>query len=188
MTSATYSDSHVDSRPDLFIPNFIFERSTRMARRYWLIKSEPDVWSYDDHASRNDGVNGWDGVRNYQARNFLREMACGDLALFYHSNATPPHVAGIVEVVREAYPDLSALDPDSDYHDPKATDDDPRWSMVDFRAVRPLERILPLAALKAEPRLQEMMVLRKGSRLSVTPVTEDEFTIVLELAARTDER
>lgn len=144
--------------------------------RYWLMKSEPDVYSIDDLA--RDGSTTWEGVRNYQARNFMRDdMREGDGVLFYHSNASPPGVAGIARVVREARPDLTALDPESDYHDPRATEEDPRWCMVEIGFVERFPRILPLEALREAPGLEEMLVTRR-SRLSVQTVTEEEFRIV----------
>jgi len=154
-----------------------------MARGYWLLKSEPDAWSYDHHAAAPDGVASWDGVRNYQARNFMRDdMKVGDLALFYHSNDKPPHVAGIVEVVREAYPDPTAFDSESKYYDPKSSPDAPRWVMVDLRAVRKLPTPVPLAAIKEEPALQDMLLVRRGSRLSVMPVSQEHFELIVAMS------
>ncbi|MEW6278983.1 MAG: EVE domain-containing protein [Candidatus Eremiobacterota bacterium] len=147
---------------------------------YWLLKSEPEVFSLDDLERK--GVEGWDGVRNYQARNYLRSMEVGDRALFYHSRQIPPGVVGVCEVVRAAYPDLGAQDPESRYYDPRATPEDPRWYQVDVRFVRRFRRLLPLEELKATPGLEEMWVTRKGSRLSVQPVQPEEWAIVLRLA------
>lgn len=153
-----------------------------MARRYWLMKTEPDVYSIDD--LERDGTTFWDGVRNYQARNFMRdEMRPGDGVLFYHSNADPPGVAGLAEVVRPGYPDPTARDPASDYYDPKATDADPRWYMVDIRFVEKFPALVPLAVLRDTPGLEAMLVNRK-SRLSVQPVTPAEFEIVARLGRR----
>lgn len=147
-----------------------------MARRYWLMKSEPDVYSIDDLA--RDGTTYWNGVRNYQARNFMRDdMRPGDGVLFYHSNAKPPGVAGLAEVVRAGYPDHTARDPESDYYDPKATEADPRWYMVDIRFVEKFDEFVPLDTLRRTPGLEEMLVTKR-SRLSVQPVTEEEFEIV----------
>jgi predicted RNA-binding protein with PUA-like domain len=124
----------------------------------------------------------WDGVRNYQARNLMRdEMQEGDGVLFYHSNASPPGVVGVAEVSREGYPDHTALDPDSSYYDEKATEEDPRWYMVDIRFVRKLPRQVPLAELKADAALDDMVVTSR-SRLSVQPVEEEHFEHVLEMA------
>ena len=146
-------------------------------RGYWLMKSEPGTYSIDDLEA--DGTTHWDGVRNYQARNFMRdEMKVGDRVLFYHSNASPPGVAGVAEVVREGYPDHTAQDPDSHYYDEKATEDDPRWYMVDIRFVRKLPRLLPLTELKDDPALDSMVVTGR-SRLSVQPVERAHFEHVL---------
>jgi predicted RNA-binding protein with PUA-like domain len=149
---------------------------------YWLIKSEPDVFSIQDLARAKGRTTGWEGVRNYQARNFLRAMHSGDRALFYHSNATPSAVTGIVEVVREAYPDVTAWDPTSDYHDPKAGPDNPIWSRVDVRLVEIFPREIPLEELRGIKALAGMELLRRGSRLSVQPVTAAEFRAIEKLA------
>lgn len=146
--------------------------------RHWLVKSEPGSYSLED--LRRDGSTCWDGVRNYQARNLMREMRQGDLVLFYHSNADPPGVAGLAEIVREAYPDPSSWNPDSRYFDPKSSPDEPRWWMVDVRYIRHLERFVPLAELKSEPALSGMLVTGK-SRLSVQPVEEADYATVLRL-------
>jgi predicted RNA-binding protein with PUA-like domain len=155
-------------------------------RNHWLFKSEPDAFGYDDLEARPGKTEPWDGVRNYQARNFMRDDAkVGDLVLFYHSRCDPPHVAGIAEVASEPYPDPTQFDPDSKYFDPKSTPEEPRWFLVDVRAVRKLERPVSLAELKANPALSEMVVTQKGSRLSIQPVREDEYREVLAMAART---
>lgn len=147
--------------------------------RYWLVKSEPDVYSIDDLA--RDGSTSWEGVRNYQARNFMRDdMRVGDLVLFYHSNAAPPGVVGVAEVSREAHPDLLALDPRSDYFDPRATKDDPRWWMVDIKYRAYLPRPLSLQELRDAPELEGMLVTTK-SRLSVQPVDPAHFAAVCKL-------
>jgi len=153
-----------------------------MAKRYWLMKSEPSVYSIDDLA--RDGRTHWDGVRNYQARNFMRDqMKVGDEVLFYHSNAEPPGVVGIARVVREGYPDHTARDPNSKYYDPKASEEDPRWFMVDVEFVEKFDEIVSLDTLKSTPGLENMLVTKK-SRLSVQPVTEREFEIVRRLGRR----
>ncbi|MFO0725412.1 MAG: EVE domain-containing protein [Myxococcota bacterium] len=149
-----------------------------MAPQYWLAKSEPDVYSIDDLA--RDGKTSWEGVRNYQARNHLRSMRVGDAVLFYHSNAEPSGVAGVATVAREAYPDPAAWDPKSEYYDPGASPEDPRWSMVDLAFAEKL-RVVPLAELKADPALAGLEVIRKGSRLSVTAVRPEHFQHVLAL-------
>lgn len=150
-----------------------------MSKRYWLMKSEPDVYSIDQLEA--DGSTCWEGVRNYQARNFMQEMKVGDRVLFYHSNATPPGIAGLAEVVREAYPDHIAFDPSSDYYDRASTPEKPRWFMVDVGFVEKFPRFLPLPELREEPALDGMELLRKGSRLSVQPVSEEHFEHVLSL-------
>ncbi len=153
-----------------------------MAKRFWLMKSEPNTYSIDDLA--RDRRTHWDGVRNYQARNFMRDdMQVGDEVLFYHSNAEPPGVAGIARVVRTGYPDHTARDPMSKYYDPKASDEDPRWFMVDIEFVEKFDEFVPLSTLKETPGLEEMLVTKK-SRLSVQPVTENEFEIVRRLGRR----
>jgi predicted RNA-binding protein with PUA-like domain len=150
--------------------------------KHWLIKSEPDVFSIDDLARAPRRTTSWEGVRNFQARNFLRAMQIGDRALFYHSNAEPSAVAGVVEIVRTAYPDPSAWDPRSDYHDPRAAPDNPLWSMVDVRLVEVFPRLLPLEELRGVKALAGMELLRRGSRLSVHPVTAAEFRTIEKLA------
>ncbi|MFO7892727.1 MAG: EVE domain-containing protein [Longimicrobiales bacterium] len=154
-------------------------------RQYWLMKSEPDVYSIDDLEA--DGETMWDGVRNYQARNFMRDdMEEGDRVLFYHSNASPPGVVGVAEVVKEGYPDPTARDPDSDYYDEKATEEDPRWYMVDIAFVRKLPRMVTLHEMKDEAALEDMVVTGR-SRLSVQPVEEEHFEHVLAMAEQEPE-
>jgi predicted RNA-binding protein with PUA-like domain len=151
---------------------------------YWLIKSEPDVFSIRDLAKARNKTTHWEGVRNYQARNFLRAMKAGDRALYYHSNAEPSAVAGVVEIVREAYPDPSAWDKRSDYHDPKASPDNPIWSMVDVKLVEIFPREIPLEELRSVKALAGMELLRRGSRLSVHPVTPAQFRAIEKMARR----
>ncbi len=146
--------------------------------RHWLVKTEPGVYSVED--LERDGRTSWEGVRNYQARNLMREMSVGDPVLVYHSNASPPGVAGLARVVRAAYPDDSARDPESPYYDPRATPEDPRWWTVDVAWVRTFPRFVPLAALKEEPALCDMTVTTR-SRLSVQPVRDSEYEIVRRL-------
>ncbi|HEV3049533.1 MAG TPA: EVE domain-containing protein [Longimicrobium sp.] len=147
--------------------------------RNWLMKSEPGVYSI--HDLRRDGRTGWEGVRNYQARNFLRDDAQpGDRVLFYHSNADPPGVAGLARIARAGYPDPTARDPASDYFDPKAGDDDPRWYTVDVEFVEAFAAVVSLDTLRATPGLEKMLVINK-SRLSVQPVTDPEYEIVVRL-------
>ena len=151
-----------------------------MATKYWLIKSEPDVYSIDDLA--RDRKSAWEGVRNYQARNHLRAMEVGDLAFFHHSSATPPGIAGIARVSREAYPDPSQFDPKSDYYDSKSDRADPRWSLVEIEFVRKLDRLLPMDELRAMPELGDMALLQRGQRLSVQPVTPAEWKAICKRA------
>ena len=151
-------------------------------RRYWLVKSEPDAYSIDD--LERDGQAEWDGVRNYQARNFMRDdMTVGDLVLFYHSNAKPPGVAGVAKVATEAYPDPTQFDPTSKYHDPKATEEAPRWHLVDLSFVEKFDAVLGLDVLKEHADdLEGMMVIKRGIRFSVQPVEKEHFRKVLKLA------
>ncbi len=140
--------------------------------QYWLVKSEPDVFSIDDLAKSKNKTTHWDGVRNYQARNTLRDqMKKGDRVLFYHSNATPPAIVGIARVVKEGYPDHTAFDPTNDHYDPKSKKDAPTWYMVDIQLERKFAQPLTLPELKAEKRLEGMELVRRGSRLSVQPVS-----------------
>ena len=150
---------------------------------YWLLKSEPGVFSIDDLAARPDRTEPWDGVRNYQARNLLRDrMRRGDRAFFYHSNTEIPGIVGIVEIVREGYPDDTAFDPEDKYYDPKSTPTNPRWYRVDVKLVRKFKRIISLAELKAHAeQLGDLMLLKRGNRLSVMPVTEEQWEFILEL-------
>jgi predicted RNA-binding protein with PUA-like domain len=151
-------------------------------RRYWLVKSEPQAFSIDDLARAPRQTTSWDGVRNYQARNYMREMAAGDRVLFYHSNADPPAVVGSAEVVRTAYPDDSQFDTRSHHYDPASTAEQPRWVMVDLKFLEKFPMSLPLNRLHQEPKLKGMELLRKGSRLSVQPVTEREWLVIMKLA------
>lgn len=151
------------------------------AKRYWLMKSEPDVFSIDDLKHRPSRVEHWDGVRNFQARNFMRAMRPGDLAFFYHSSCPEPGVAGIIEIAREAYPDFTSWDPKSPYHDPRSTPEKPYWYMVDVRYKRKLKRLVPLAELRANPRLRNMRLLARGNRLSILPVAPAEWEAILEM-------
>jgi predicted RNA-binding protein with PUA-like domain len=148
---------------------------------HWLIKSEPDVFSIDDLA--RVGREPWSGVRNYQARNYMwKDMKPGDLALFYHSNAKPPGIAGIARVVGSPYPDPTQFDPKSEYHDPKATEEKPRWFLVDFEFVGKFQEMLTLEAIKADTLLSEMMICQRGTRLSITPVDPLHYKRACKLA------
>jgi predicted RNA-binding protein with PUA-like domain len=147
-----------------------------MSPRHWLMKSEPDVFSIDDLARR--GVAGWDGVRNYQARNFMKEMAAGDKIFFYHSNAAPPGIAGVAEVAKPAYPDPTQFDPKDGHFDPKARPDKPVWFQVDVRFVKKFPRLLSLDELRGVPAIAGMPLFHR-SRLSVQPVTEAQWKAIL---------
>lgn len=151
------------------------------ARRYWLFKSEPDVYPWSQLVA--DGSTFWNGVRNYQARNLLRDdIQVGDGVLFYHSNADPMAIVGIAKVVRAGYPDMTAWDPASDYYDPDTTPDDPTWFMVDIAPVATFATALTRTALNDVRALKDMMLLQRGSRLSVQPVTAGEWQAIVELA------
>lgn len=148
---------------------------------YWLMKSEPDVFSIDDLARAKKTA--WEGVRNYQARNFMRDaMRLGDLVLFYHSSADPSGAAGVAKVASRAYADPTQFDRKSEYFDPKSTPDDPTWMLVDVSFVEKFAEVLPLAVLKKSKKLENMPLLKPGQRLSVQPVAEAEFREVLRLA------
>jgi predicted RNA-binding protein with PUA-like domain len=150
--------------------------------RYWLFKSEPESFSFDDLWAAPGRSTCWDGVRNYQARNFMRdEMAVGDGVLYYHSSSDPTGVAGVAEVGRAAYPDHTAFDPADSHYDPKSRRDDPTWVMVDVRAVKKFPHFVTLDELRAAPGLEELQVLKRGNRLSITPVTPDEWQIIRRL-------
>lgn len=150
---------------------------------YWLMKSEPDVFGIDDLKSRPDKTEPWDGIRNYQARNMIRdEMKKGDLAFFYHSNAKEIGIVGIMKIVKAGYPDHTAFDPTGKYYDPKSNPDNPRWYMVDVKFVRKFKRVITLDELKQHAdALGDMATLRKGNRLSINPVTEDQWNYILGL-------
>ena len=146
---------------------------------HWLMKSEPHVYSWD--TLNDDGSTHWDGVRNYQARNIMRDqMAIGDLVLFYHSNCKPPHVAGVAKVSKEGYPDFTAQDTNSKYFDEKATPENPRWIMVDIEAIKGKQPV-GLPELRANPSLEGMPLLQRGQRLSVQPVSAEHFAIVCKM-------
>lgn len=151
---------------------------------YWLMKSEPHVYSIDDLAADQGQTTHWDGVRNYQARNMMRDqMKLGDHIFFYHSNCAEPGIVGVMEVVRESYPDHTAFDPDSKYYDPKSDPSNPRWFMVDVRYVRHLRRNISLSELKthASGLLANLALVRQGNRLSVMPVTPEQWDFILSL-------
>jgi predicted RNA-binding protein with PUA-like domain len=150
------------------------------AKRYWLMKCEPEAYTIED--LERDGTTTWEGVRNFQARNMMRdEMTKGDGVLFYASNAEPSGVTGVAEISREGYPDPFSFQKGHKYYDPKSDPDNPTWYMVDIRFVERFPEIVPLATLKETPGLEKMVVTQKGSRLSVQPVTREELAIVLKL-------
>jgi predicted RNA-binding protein with PUA-like domain len=150
--------------------------------KYWLIKSEPDVFSIDDLANAEKKTTYWDGVRNYLARNYMRdEMKIGDKVLYYHSNCDPMGVAGVCEVVKESYPDFSAFDPNDPHYDPKSKEDNPTWYMIDVKFVEKFKNIVPLSEIKNNPKLSEMKLIQRGNRLSVMPVTKMEFEEILKM-------
>ncbi|MBZ0072162.1 MAG: EVE domain-containing protein [Gammaproteobacteria bacterium] len=149
---------------------------------YWLMKSEPDVFGIDHLRKRPKQTEHWDGVRNYQARNMMRDqMQPGDLAFFYHSNCATPAIVGIMKIVRGGYPDHTAQNPESAYYDPKSTVDNPRWYMVDVAFERKLSRAITLAELKNHPELAELVLVRRGNRLSIMPVTKAQWDFILSL-------
>lgn len=151
--------------------------------RCWLLKTEPEVFSFDDLLRAPRKTTGWNGVRNYQARNFLRDaMKKGDRVLIYHSNADPPAVVGIAEVAREGYPDPTQFDAKDEAYDPASSKDDPRWFQVDVKAVRKLPRPVSLDEIRGAKPLAKMALVQRGQRLSVQPVTPDEFERIVEMA------
>jgi predicted RNA-binding protein with PUA-like domain len=155
------------------------------ARRHWLVKSEPDSFSFADLVASPNGTTGWSGVRNYQARNFMRDgMKRGDLVFFYHSSTDPAAIVGVAEVAREAYPDPTAFDAKDPAFDPKSRKDEPIWMMVDIKAVAPLARPLALGELRDVKGLEKMVLLQKGSRLSVQPVTPEEWDIIYRMGMK----
>ncbi len=147
---------------------------------YWLMKSEPDAFGINDLYNKPNQIEHWDGVRNYQARNMMRDdMKLGDLVFFYHSNCEMPGIAGIMEIVKEGYPDFSAFDPDDKHFDPKSDPENPRWIMVDVKYVRALSRIISLKELKDQEQLADLALVRRGNRLSIMPVTKDQWEFIL---------
>ncbi|MBC96697.1 MAG: EVE domain-containing protein [Halobacteriovoraceae bacterium] len=150
--------------------------------QYWLMKSEPDEFGIDD--LKSVGKEAWSGVRNYQARNFMRdEMKVGDEVLFYHSSTKPPGVAGVAVVASKPYADPTQFDSKSPYFDPKSKEDDPRWILVDLKFKKKFKNYIPLSKLKECSELEDMTILQKGNRLSITPVTKKEFDFICELGS-----
>lgn len=151
--------------------------------QYWLLKSEPSVFSIEDLEKAKNKTTFWDGVRNYQARNFMRDsMKKGDQAFFYHSNANPPAIAGVVEIVKEGYPDHTAFDKKDEHFDPKSKKENPTWYMVDIKHLKTFKQALSLEELKEMPELKNMVLLQKGSRLSVQPVSKKEWEAIMNAA------
>lgn len=151
--------------------------------QYWLMKSEPDVFSIDDLENRPKQTEPWNGVRNFKARNYMKEMRRGDLAFFYHSSCPVPGVAGVMEIARGAYPDYTSWDPKSKYYDARSKPEKPYWYMVDVRFSRKLKRVVSLAQLRETPALKNMRLLARGNRLSIMPVAAAEWEIILGLEA-----
>ncbi|RJP73178.1 MAG: EVE domain-containing protein [Ignavibacteriales bacterium] len=151
--------------------------------KYWLLKSEAEVFSLNDLKNSPGQTTYWDGVRNYQARNFIRdEMKLGDKALFYHSNSEPNLIAGICKIVKEAYPDFTAFDPDNEHYDPKSKKENPAWFMVDVKWEEEFKNPVTLQSVKLNPKLKNMRLVQPGNRLSVMPVTKDEFEEILKMS------
>ena len=156
-----------------------------MPTKHWLLKTEPAAFSIDDLANEKNQTTCWDGVRNYQARNSIRDdMQIGDKVLFYHSSAKPPHIAGTAVVVKESYPDFTAFDAKNNHFDPKSNHDSPTWFMVDIRLEQKFKRPLPLDELKQNQKLEGMVLLQKGSRLSVQPVSKQHFDLIVKLGSK----
>ena len=153
--------------------------------RHWLLKTEPGVFSFDDLLQAPDKTTGWNGIRNYQARNFLRDqMEEGDRVLIYHSSADPPAVAGLAEVVRAGYPDPTQFDPKDDHYDPESTRAAPRWYQVDVKAVRKLSRAVSLEEIRRTKALAKMPLVQRGQRLSVQPVGPEEYALIVRMGSK----
>jgi predicted RNA-binding protein with PUA-like domain len=150
--------------------------------KYWLMKSEPNVFSIDNLAEAKNQTAYWDGIRNYQARNFLRDdFKIGDKVIFYHSSSEPPAAVGICEVVKEGYPDFTAFDPDDPHYDPKSKKDNPTWIMVDVKLVKRFISTVTISEMRDNKKLQKMQLLQRGNRLSVMPLTKDEFKEIIKM-------
>jgi len=149
---------------------------------YWLMKSEPETFSIDHLKGMPKHTEHWDGVRNYQVRNMMRDqMKKGDLAFFYHSSCKEPGIVGIVDIIKEGYPDFTAFDPKDPHYDPKSDPDKPRWYMVDVRYKRTMKRLIPLVELRKHAKLKAMPLIQRGNRLSITPVTKAQWDFILTL-------
>lgn len=150
--------------------------------KYWLIKSEPEEFSIDDLAKAKNQTTYWDGVRNYQARNYIRdEMKIGDQVIFYHSNSEPPSAVGICQVVKEAYPDFTAFDTKNPHYDPKSKKDSPAWMMVDVKFVKKFKKSISISEIKSNKKLHKMKLVQPGNRLSVMPVKKEEFDEIVKM-------
>lgn len=153
--------------------------------KYWLMKSEPSTFSIDTLMACKNQTSSWEGVRNYQARNFMRdEMQIGDRAFFYHSSCDIPGIAGIVEVVKSSYPDFTSFNPESPYYDPRSTKEAPRWFMVDVHFLKKFDEIIPLSLLKNQAKLKNMQLLKPGNRLSILPVSKTEWECIVTLSKK----
>lgn len=150
--------------------------------KFWIFKTEPGTFSIDDFKKAPKSVEPWDGIRNYQVRNFIRDdMKKGDMVLIYHSSCKPPGVAGVAKIVKEAYPDHTAFDKKSKYYDPKSDHKNPRWLMVDLKFIKKFKNFIPLNDLKEHEKLEELVLLKRGNRLSIMPIEEDEFNYIRAL-------
>lgn len=150
--------------------------------KYWLIKSEPEVFSIDDLINSKEQTTFWDGVRNYQARNYLRdEMKINDKVIFYHSNSEPPAAVGVCEVVKEGYPDFTAFDPESNHYDPKSKSDLPTWFMVDVKFVSKFSNPVSIEQMRNNEKLKNLKLLQRGNRLSVMPISKEEFNLIVKM-------
>lgn len=150
--------------------------------KYWLMKSEADCYPIEYLEKEKNKTTYWDGVRNYQARNFMRdEMKIGDKVIFYHSNGNPSGAAGICEVVKEAYPDFTAFDPENPHYDPKSKKDNPAWMMVDIKLVKKFKNFVSIDSMRQNKKLQKMQLLKRGNRLSVMPITKEEFDEIVKM-------
>ncbi len=156
-----------------------------MAKKYWLVKSEPSVFSIEDLKKSKDQITFWDGVRNYQARNFMRDdMKKGDEVLFYHSNTEPNAVVGSCEIVREGYPDHTQFDPEDKHYDPKANPEKPTWIMIDIKFKKLFKNPVTLQEIKDNPKLKNMKLVQRGNRLSVMPVEKNEWEEILKMGGK----
>lgn len=150
--------------------------------KYWLIKSEPSVFSIDDLINSKEQTTYWDGVRNYQARNYLRdEMKINDKVIFYHSNSEPPAAVGVCEVVKEGYPDFTAFDPESNHYDPKSNPDSPAWFMVDVKFISKFANPVSIEQMRNKEKLKNLKLLQRGNRLSVMPISKEEFNQIVKM-------